>query len=1087
LTDLIKNGGARKLGNLHLEHRKPGQTQAIGLKPTLQPHFPKTTLRSNPPNHPLPFNILKNKPQNNYSTETRFIAETAFTEANYTPSCFSNSNFANYSNTNYPNSNLAPNFTNSAHVYKQTRPRKKQQFPPKNSPQHLHSTHRDLESVFNPPVIPSRFSTEKSQIKPVKDQFRVSSSSTPQIKPPILPEKLSDGKVKKRKKTGRRKSVKSNPNSQKGSQNSLIDNDLDVNQTGDRLLGREQQDKTQINCQQTSENEKIRPEKLKKLRPQQTRPIIPLRNEKLFYSIESLQSSNKPKIKPLFKQPLLSMDKQSDFIGIHTSPGQKINLDVNRALENLLIENPDGRPKTPERKVKPRDFDPKNEDSEDDKCMDSDSSHDEFSDSMMNTVTEMDLDENDGNLTDESDHDLPATPPNEEKQQVAALWPTKFAKHCEPTIRFIRSKEEVSDDLKLPPDQLAMLKWQGSKICPKIMKSLLSKTGFKIYKHTKQWIGYYGKHMKSPLFEKFQAGQHVNHFPGTFELGRKDRLFRNVNRLAAKRTRNVSSHKLHMINSGSTFSANQISQGSTKNYNSIYNPSYNPTYNSAYSGSSILPSSSNPNVLNSSNSKLIPKPDRFVLENFDFLPQTYILPQDRDKLRREWSDGTRFISKPCASARGIGIKVLNKFSQLPTVFKNERLSASTNRKLLVQKYLQKPMLLNGHKFDLRLYVVITSYDPLSVYLYDNGLVRLASHAYTKNNLKNRYAHLTNYSINKNSKDFIKNDEPDATKGHKWTLKALMKQLREEHGDPKVDELWAMMTDIIVKTFLAVESHVNSLVLRHLKEASCFEVFGVDILVDDKFKPWLIEVNVSPSLNQNSKLDLYVKEGMMADALNLVGFRVPKTEIGETLSETTLGVKLGSKSESKVTESKLSESKLFEPKIPELKISESKKSELKMPESKTSEPKISESKSSVSKSSETSKNRSTSAISTSTSITPFDNFKNEYKYLMTIKSKNRGKRSKFMPKWTSMVLGERLAIVEDLSEEDKHILRKYEDEIERCGDYIPVFPPMIADNLFAYDELFERPRYSNCLIQAWNYKKASCNSSNKLKQFLKLLQ
>ena len=93
----------------------------------------------------------------------------------------------------------------------------------------------------------------------------------------------------------------------------------------------------------------------------------------------------------------------------------------------------------------------------------------------------------------------------------------------------------------------------------------------------------------------------------------------------------------------------------------------------------------------------------------------------------------------------------------------------------------------------------------------------------------------------------------------------------------------------------------------------------------------------------------------------------------------------------------------------------------------------------------------------------------------------------MPKWTSMVLAERLAIVEDLSEEDKYILRKYEDEIERCGDYIPAFPPKNPDNLFAYDELFERPRYSNCLIQAWNYKKTTCQSSNKLKQLLKLLQ
>ena len=157
-------------------------------------------------------------------------------------------------------------------------------------------------------------------------------------------------------------------------------------------------------------------------------------------------------------------------------------------------------------------------------------------------------------------------------------------------------------------------------------------------------------------------------------------------------------------------------------------------------------------------------------------------------------------------------------------------------------------------------------------------MRLASHAYTKNNLKNRYAHLTNYSINKNSKDFIKNDEPEETKGHKWTLKALLKQLREEHGNSKIDELWTRMQDIIVKTFLSVESHVNSLVLRHLKEASCFEIFGVDILVDEKFKPWLIEVNVSPSLNQNSKLDLYVKEGMMADALNLVGFKLPTQTI-----------------------------------------------------------------------------------------------------------------------------------------------------------------------------------------------------------------
>lgn len=76
---------------------------------------------------------------------------------------------------------------------------------------------------------------------------------------------------------------------------------------------------------------------------------------------------------------------------------------------------------------------------------------------------------------------------------------------------------------------------------------------------------------------------------------------------------------------------------------------------------------------------------------------------------------------------------------------------------MISRYVDDPLLCFGHKFDLRIYVVVTSFDPLRIYLYREGLARFASEAYTNadifENESSKFSHLTNYSINKNNSNY----------------------------------------------------------------------------------------------------------------------------------------------------------------------------------------------------------------------------------------------------------------------------------------------------------------------------------------------
>ena len=192
--------------------------------------------------------------------------------------------------------------------------------------------------------------------------------------------------------------------------------------------------------------------------------------------------------------------------------------------------------------------------------------------------------------------------------------------------------------------------------------------------------------------------------------------------------------------------------------------------------------------------------------------------------------------------------------------------------MVVSKYIDNPLLINGHKSDLRLYVLVTSYDPLIIYLYEEGLVRFATVKYDNSgqNLWNPCMHLCNYSINKYHSDYIKSQDPDVDdQGHKWSLSAFLKHLKANNID--TTQLMQSIEDVIVKSIISVEFSVNSACKMFvLHRNNCFELYGFDILVDSDLKPWLIEVNLSPSLNTESPIDMKIKSAMMSDLLTVIG-------------------------------------------------------------------------------------------------------------------------------------------------------------------------------------------------------------------------
>ncbi|EAX95729.1 Tubulin-tyrosine ligase family protein [Trichomonas vaginalis G3] len=223
-----------------------------------------------------------------------------------------------------------------------------------------------------------------------------------------------------------------------------------------------------------------------------------------------------------------------------------------------------------------------------------------------------------------------------------------------------------------------------------------------------------------------------------------------------------------------------------------------------------------------------------------------------------------FIIKPDLGAQGKGIYLIQNPDDVLDITETS----------IAQQYINSH-LIDGYKFDLRIYVLVSSVSPLRIYTFNEGMARFCTEPYKKprqGNLDQIYRHLTNYSVNKKNSKFEQPTDDDASNdGFKRSFSSVLHEMKSEGVD--TDKLLKDMHQLIVLTILAVYSYIKHSVKTAFRvddgKSRCFEIMGYDILIDKKNKPWLLEVNHSPSLQCDSPFDKTLKDNVISGAMKIM--------------------------------------------------------------------------------------------------------------------------------------------------------------------------------------------------------------------------
>ena len=192
-----------------------------------------------------------------------------------------------------------------------------------------------------------------------------------------------------------------------------------------------------------------------------------------------------------------------------------------------------------------------------------------------------------------------------------------------------------------------------------------------------------------------------------------------------------------------------------------------------------------------------------------------------------------WIVKPAGLSRGRGINMLSDLKKLQDFIRGKH--------YIVQKYIEDPLIILDRKFDIRQWVLVSSWNPLRIWMYKEMYVRFGAEDYNMDMIGNKFIHLTNNSITKHSEKKYK------IKGNMWRQDEFVTYMDDicKKGVWE-NEIRPKIVNIIITSLKSTEDLV-------IQRPRAFELFGYDIMIDTGLRPWLIEVNCSPALDYSTVL------------------------------------------------------------------------------------------------------------------------------------------------------------------------------------------------------------------------------------------